>query len=217
MTDKGRRSSLTAAETLALIKAKVKLDHLFSGKRNAARSGWEQVVKDMGLEGQVTARQASKQWDNLKTKYKELKNPPTSTGTDSDEATAATWPWFDAMHEAFGERLSIQPPTLIPSCSVPNHGQTAAETLSSGCEEPSQMSLLPGTDSEEESMPSTCSEPPTKRPKRGGAMLAFLKKQAEKKEARDAALYNQNEQFLALFAELVKKIKETYMESCCVN
>lgn len=36
-------------------------------------------------------------------------------------------------------------------------------------------------------------------------MLAFLKQQAEKEEARDAALYEQNEWFLLLFAELVKK------------
>lgn len=47
-------------------------------------------------------------------------------------------------------------------------------------------------------------------------MLAFLKKQGENKNARDAALYNQNKRFLTPFAELVKKIKikELYMESC---
>lgn len=117
-----------------------------------------------------------------------VEETPNGTGTDNSEATAATWPWFDAMHEALGEKPSIQPPTIVASCSVPNHGQTAAEASSSGCEEPSGMSLLPGTDSEKESMPSNCSKPPTKRPKRGGG-----KKQAEKEEARDVAPYNQNE------------------------
>ncbi len=49
------------------------------------------------------------------------------------QATAATWLWFDAMHEALGERSSIQPPSLVASCLVPNHGQAATEVSSSGC------------------------------------------------------------------------------------
>lgn len=65
------------------------------------------------------------------------------------------------------------------------------------------MPLLPGTDIDEESMPSTCSQPPTKRSKRIAGMLAFLKKQAEKKGERDAALYEENEHFFAPFSELV--------------
>lgn len=54
-----------------------------------------------------------------------------------------------------------------------------------------------GTDSEDESMPSTCSQPSTKRPKPGGGILAFLKKEAEMEEPRDAALYQQKEWFLS--------------------
>lgn len=57
-------------------------------------------------------------------------------------------------------------------------------------------------DSEEEFMPSMSSQPPTKRPNRDEGMLAFLKVEAQGEEARDATLYEQNESFLALIAQL---------------
>lgn len=132
-----------------------------------------------------------------------MKNPPTGTGTDGGEATAAAWPWFDAMHEALGERPSIQPPTLVASCLVPDHGQTADGASSPACAEAPQTS--PDTESEEEPGPSTSSQPPTKRRKRGGGVLNFLKAQALKDEARDAALYEQNERFLDILKEIAKK------------
>ncbi|KAK5897638.1 hypothetical protein CesoFtcFv8_010684 [Champsocephalus esox] len=50
--------------------------------------------------------------------------------------------------------------------------------------------------SEEEPVPSTSSQPPAKRPRRRSSVLAFLKKRAEKDEARDAVLYEQNERLL---------------------
>ncbi|KAK5931541.1 hypothetical protein CesoFtcFv8_000165 [Champsocephalus esox] len=73
-----------------------------------------------------------------------------------------------------------------------SHGQTAAEASTSAAAEastsaeegPSQVSLR----SEKEPVPSTSSQPPTKRPRRRNSVLAFLKKQAAKDEARDAAL-----------------------------
>ncbi len=124
---------------------------------------------------------------------------------DHGEATATTWPWFDATHEALRERPSIQPPTLVASCLVPSHGQSSAEASPSQGDGPSLTQ--PAGESDEERVPSTSSQPPTKRPKRGGGMLAFLKEQAKKKEARDTALYEQNERFLSLLEELVKKNK----------
>ena len=107
------------------------------------------------------------------------------------------------MHEAIGGRPSIQPPTLVASCPMSSHGQTAAEASTSAEEGPSQVSLS----SEEEPVPSTSSQPPPKRPRRRSSVLAFLKKQAEKDEARDKALYEQNERLVHLIAELVKKNK----------
>ncbi|XP_028319010.1 uncharacterized protein LOC114473529 [Gouania willdenowi] len=179
MTEKGRRA-FTDAETLALIKARVKLNTLFGRKRNSAKLGWEQVVKEMGLEGQVTAMQASKKWDNLKTKYKELRNPLSRSYTDNVEATAANWPWFDVMHEVLGDGPIIQLPTLVSSCPMPKVEQI----------EPSSSSLQPATDDEE-------SQPPTKR-KRVGPLLTFLREQAKKDDAFNAALLEQNERFLSL-------------------
>ncbi|KAI9518467.1 hypothetical protein NQZ68_036918, partial [Dissostichus eleginoides] len=46
----------------------------------------------------------------------ELKTPPTGTGTDEGEATAATWSWFSLMHEAIGSWPSMEPPVLMDSC-----------------------------------------------------------------------------------------------------
>ncbi|KAK1891766.1 LysM domain receptor-like kinase 3 [Dissostichus eleginoides] len=57
---------------------------------------------------------------------------------------------------------------------------------------------------EEEPVPSTSSQPPTKRPRRRSSVLAFLQNQAKKDEARDAALYEQNERLVNLISELVK-------------
>lgn len=140
---------------------------------------------------------------------------------DSGEATSGPWPWFDAMHEALGERPPILPPTLSASSLVPNHGQTAAKASSLSCEEPSQMSLLPGTESELESMPSNCSQPPTKRPKRGQGHVGSPQKAGCKGGSKRcfSISHSQNEQFLDLFSELLKKTmkKETCMESCRVN
>ncbi|KAF3850674.1 hypothetical protein F7725_012446 [Dissostichus mawsoni] len=77
----------------------------------------KEILKKMGLQGLVRPSQVSKKWDNLKRKYKELRTPATGTGTDQGEATATTWPWFSAMHEAIGGRPSIEPPILLDSCA----------------------------------------------------------------------------------------------------
>ncbi|XP_067247367.1 uncharacterized protein [Chanodichthys erythropterus] len=69
----------------------------------------------MMLDGNVTGAQASKKWENLKKKYKELRNPPTGTGTDQGEPSACTWRWFTLMHSTIGARASITPPVLISS------------------------------------------------------------------------------------------------------
>ncbi|KAK5913459.1 hypothetical protein CgunFtcFv8_007990 [Champsocephalus gunnari] len=207
MADK--RRSFTDAETLALISARVKMEHMFSGKRNAAKSGWEQVVKEMGLEGQVTGPQAAKKWDNLKTKYKELKNPPTGTGTDGGEASAATWPCHGrtaaeastSAAEASTSAAEASTSAAEASTSAAEASTSAAEASSAG-EGPAQVSLS----SEEEPVPSTSSQPPTKRPRRRSSVLAFLKKQAEKDEARDAALYDQNERLLKALNEQNERI-----------
>ncbi|KAJ8358066.1 hypothetical protein AAFF_G00036760 [Aldrovandia affinis] len=103
----------TDEDVRKLIHARIEHRAAFSGRRNAAAHGWEIVLKDIGLEGVVTPLRAGKKWENLKTHYKELKQPPTGQGTESGEATAGSWKWYPLMDEALGGRPSIQPPFLI--------------------------------------------------------------------------------------------------------
>ncbi|KAJ8349804.1 hypothetical protein SKAU_G00249340 [Synaphobranchus kaupii] len=71
------------------------------------------------LDDKVSEAQAAKKLENLKAKYKELKDPPTGSGTDRAEDMARTWKWFPYMHEVLGTRASICPPVvigLLPAC-----------------------------------------------------------------------------------------------------
>ncbi|CAL8397962.1 unnamed protein product [Boreogadus saida] len=43
----------------------------------------------------------------------DLKNPPTGVSTEGGQTTAASWKWFELMHEAIGDRPSVTPPVLI--------------------------------------------------------------------------------------------------------
>ncbi|KAI4795468.1 hypothetical protein KUCAC02_031402, partial [Chaenocephalus aceratus] len=88
------------------------------------------------------------------------------------------------------------------STSAAEASTSAAEASTSAGEGPAQVSLS----SEEEPVPSTSSQPPTKRPRRRSSVLAFLKKQAEKDEARDAALFEQNERLLKALNEQNERI-----------
>ncbi|XP_055051393.2 uncharacterized protein [Misgurnus anguillicaudatus] len=69
----------------------------------------------MGLEGKVSVQQASRKWENMKKKYKELKYPPTGSGRENGEETATSWPWYNAMDEAIGQKASITPPIIMSS------------------------------------------------------------------------------------------------------
>lgn len=45
----------------------------------------------------------------------ELRTPKTGSGTDSGEVTAATWHYFEEMHEVLGDRPSVDPPVVVSS------------------------------------------------------------------------------------------------------
>ncbi|CAL8311117.1 unnamed protein product [Gadus morhua 'NCC'] len=62
-------------------------------------------------------QQASKKWENLKKRYKDLKSPKTGSGTDEGEVTAASWQFYDDMHEVLGSRPSIDPVVIVASFS----------------------------------------------------------------------------------------------------
>ncbi|KAJ8343253.1 hypothetical protein SKAU_G00305820 [Synaphobranchus kaupii] len=80
---------------------------LFTGKRHAAVRGFEVFIREMEYEGKLTVAFVKKKWENLKQKYKELKNPPPGKTQEEAEVCAAGWKWFDAMDQALGSNPNI--------------------------------------------------------------------------------------------------------------
>uniref|UniRef100_A0A087Y2J0 Myb/SANT-like DNA-binding domain-containing protein n=3 Tax=Poecilia formosa TaxID=48698 RepID=A0A087Y2J0_POEFO len=65
----------------------------------------------MGLTGRITPDQVAKKWDNLKTKFKDLKFPP--RGMEA-QTNPASWPWFQLMSDALEGRLADKAPRVTP-------------------------------------------------------------------------------------------------------
>ncbi|KAK7884539.1 hypothetical protein WMY93_027662 [Mugilogobius chulae] len=117
----------TDEDVRRLILQRTEKNQLFSGKRFASASGWEAVLREMGLTGVVSPARAAKKWENLKKnlqvhlpKYhclKELRRPPTGSGTETGEATAASWKWYSVMDEAIGSRPSGEGPSTSAASS----------------------------------------------------------------------------------------------------
>ena len=47
--------------------------------------------------------------------FQELRTPKTGSGTDRGEVTAATWQFYEDMHEVLGARPSLDPPVVVAS------------------------------------------------------------------------------------------------------
>ncbi|CAL8371433.1 unnamed protein product [Arctogadus glacialis] len=107
----------TDEDTVAFVRWRVAHNKTFSGGRATNAVGYKVFLEERGLLGRVTAPFLKRKWENLKQKYKDLKNTPTSVSTEGGETTAASWKWFDLMHEAIGDRLSMTPPVLIATCA----------------------------------------------------------------------------------------------------
>ncbi|XP_055789794.1 uncharacterized protein LOC129862310 isoform X1 [Salvelinus fontinalis] len=102
---------LTEEDTKRLIELRASNEALFTGKRNTAKPAWRAIVKEMGLAGKLSADQVAKKWDNLKTKFKDLKYPPRGM---ENQSTPASWPWFQLMNDAFEGRLAARAPKITP-------------------------------------------------------------------------------------------------------
>ncbi|KAL2098362.1 hypothetical protein ACEWY4_007569 [Coilia grayii] len=76
---------------------------------------WEKAVKDLCLEGKVTGEKASKKWENLKKRYKDLRQSKSGFGTDGGETTIFNWQYYEAMHVVLGGRPAIDPPVIVAS------------------------------------------------------------------------------------------------------
>ncbi|XP_033991068.1 uncharacterized protein LOC117486669 [Trematomus bernacchii] len=205
----------TEAQTRSLVHHRTEHDHLFTGKRYTAKKAWGEVLQKMGLEELLTPTQLAKKWDNLKRKYKELKTPPTGTGTDEGEATAATWPWFSLMHEAIGSRPSMEPPVLMDSADVTPSGigSSSSGAGAAPCgqaieeeEDPGQPGTSSSTTTLDEEPSTSLSPPPTKRKRASrGALLEFLKEEAKQEQECFEATQANAQKYLDLFEKFVNK------------
>ncbi|XP_069563009.1 luc7-like protein 3 isoform X1 [Brachyistius frenatus] len=104
-------------DTRSLIAWRAANASLFTGRRNAAMSGYETYIASRGLEGRVNPAFVKKKWENLKQKYKDLKCLKAVSCTKAGESSATSWKWYSLMEEAIGGTLLIIPPVLIASSS----------------------------------------------------------------------------------------------------
>ncbi|XP_058501346.1 uncharacterized protein LOC131469925 [Solea solea] len=102
---------LTEDDTRRLIELRAANESLFTGRRNTAKPAWRGIVKEMGLTGKITPDQVAKKWDNLKTKFKDLKFPPRGM---ENQTNPASWPWFQLMNDALEGRLVGKAPKVTP-------------------------------------------------------------------------------------------------------
>ncbi|XP_042337954.1 uncharacterized protein LOC121938866 [Plectropomus leopardus] len=101
---------MTDRDITLMIQLRAANDTIFTGRRNSAMRGWRAIRREMGFQGSMlSARQLKKKWDNLKDKYKVLKNPPLGMETT---AQPASWRWFHLMDEALSGRLAGTAPIV---------------------------------------------------------------------------------------------------------
>ncbi|XP_044048220.1 uncharacterized protein LOC122874426 [Siniperca chuatsi] len=110
---------LTEEDTRRLIELRAANESLFTGRRNTAKPAWRGIVKEMGLTGKITPDQVAKKWDNLKTKFKDLKFPPRGM---EGQTNPASWPWFQLMSDALEGRLAGKAPRVTPVWSSEEDG-----------------------------------------------------------------------------------------------
>ncbi|KAM9753634.1 uncharacterized protein ACNS7B_006861 isoform 1-T1 [Menidia menidia] len=114
---------LTEEDTRRLIELRAANESLFTGRRNTVKPAWRGIVKEMGLTGKITPDQVAKKWDNLKTKFKDLKFPP--RGMEA-QTNPASWPWFQLMGDALEGRLAGKAPRVAPVWSTEEDGVSVA-------------------------------------------------------------------------------------------
>ncbi|XP_069385207.1 uncharacterized protein [Paralichthys olivaceus] len=85
---------------------------IFTGRKNSAMRGWRAIGREMGLQGLMSARQLKKKWNNLKEKYKVLKNPPVGI---ENSTRPSSWRWFHLMDQAMSGGLAGTANVVQPS------------------------------------------------------------------------------------------------------
>uniref|UniRef100_A0A3P9MXY9 Si:dkeyp-38g8.5 n=1 Tax=Poecilia reticulata TaxID=8081 RepID=A0A3P9MXY9_POERE len=108
---------LSNKEIENFVKLRASNSYLFSGLRNSSKWAWRAILKHMGLHHRMTHRQASKKFENLKKRYKELKNPPPGV-----KVVPQSWPFFSLMDDAMEGRLQSSAPVLK---ALPNNSNVS--------------------------------------------------------------------------------------------
>ncbi|XP_049578117.1 uncharacterized protein [Syngnathus scovelli] len=102
---------MTERDIRKMIELRAANSAIFTGQRHSAMRGWRAIRQELGLEGMVSARQLKKKWDNLKEKYRILKNPPAGM----ERSGRPLWRWFQLMDQASTGRLATSAKRLEPS------------------------------------------------------------------------------------------------------
>jgi len=199
--------------TKTLIRTRAEKKEFFTGKRNAARSAWEVVLKAMGIEGLVTVKQVKKKWDNLLHRYKELKNA--RIGSSSEDITNNVWPFFQLMDEAFGGTPLVTLPVVIASIVDQNDMNYIGESSGTGLQSASHTDTnsilhshlsfgnndigVDGPAKKKRKIQSTVND---------DGYLELFQQSREDWMRMHTTMEKQGERMIALFSELVKSIKK---------
>ncbi|KAL2095496.1 hypothetical protein ACEWY4_010215 [Coilia grayii] len=213
----------TVKQTLDLIQFWAENEIKFTKKKYASKMLWEKAVKDLGLEGKVTGEKASKKWENLKKRYKDLRQSKSGFGTDGGETTISNWQYYEAMHAVLGGRPAIDPPVIVASfqqAEDPTALLLAMVTPDNPPEpEPADENHTPQTQTPSVPRPPTTTATPAtpcppmtpasgNRKRSSDATLAFLQSEAAKEQKRHEETEAKTDRFLILFERLVNKMPE---------
>ncbi|XP_076861482.1 uncharacterized protein LOC143514329 [Brachyhypopomus gauderio] len=129
---------LSEAELVKFVRLRAANDALFTGKRNTSVIAWRAILKEMGIQRRMSTSQARKKWENLKKKYKEMKNPPPGVSINP-----TNWQWFSLMEDAMEGRLNDSE-VLLSTSSIGDDGDYRPDKPRKRTRDPyhSEMELL---------------------------------------------------------------------------
>ncbi|XP_068452713.1 uncharacterized protein [Clinocottus analis] len=105
---------MTDRDIRLMIQLRAANANIFTGRKNSAMRGWRAIRKEMGIPGALTAQQLKKKWDNLKDKYRALKNPPAGP-----ETPTSSWRWFSLMDSVLSPVPPIEDATPAMALLLP--------------------------------------------------------------------------------------------------
>ncbi|XP_038157079.1 uncharacterized protein LOC119793868 [Cyprinodon tularosa] len=196
----------TPIETRRLIRFRAENEQLFLKSKNNVKLMWENLIRELDLEGKVTSQQVSKKWENLKKKYKDLQMLKAGSATDGGEVTAVTWQYFDDMHEVLGGKRSPKTPALVASFNADPDSLPNFEVKQEEFEVKEEAGFSSGTPSPIPPLNSPTASPKNKRRRRTNPILDFLIEESAKEQKRHEESVAKIERFLNLFEKLIEKI-----------